>query len=65
MTVMLLPANTPQSFYRGAGRIHRFRGDAADPDPYHPEDWVASTTSRSGQHPPDCPCCLTGSCSSM
>ncbi|GAA4715101.1 class I mannose-6-phosphate isomerase [Phytohabitans rumicis] len=47
----LLPANTPRSFYRGAGRIHRFRGVAAPEDPFYPEDWIASTTSRFQQAP--------------
>jgi mannose-6-phosphate isomerase len=46
-----LDANTPRSFYRGAGRIHRFRGVPAPDDPYYPEDWVASTTGRYGQAP--------------
>ncbi|HEX8345282.1 MAG TPA: class I mannose-6-phosphate isomerase [Actinoplanes sp.] len=46
MSVLLLPANTPQSFYRGGSRISRFRGVSAGPDPYRPEDWIASTTSR-------------------
>src|SRR2546425_519366 len=47
----VLAANTPRMFYRGAGRIARFRGMAPPPDPYHPEDWVASTTSRFGAAP--------------
>ncbi|BCB91021.1 class I mannose-6-phosphate isomerase [Phytohabitans suffuscus] len=51
MSLTLLPANTPRSFYRGSGRIHRFRGIAAPDDPYYPEDWVGSTTSRFGQAP--------------
>ena len=46
MTSYLLPANTPRSFYRGAGRIGRFRGIPSTDDPYYPEDWIASTTSR-------------------
>lgn len=46
MTITLLPANTPRSFYRGAGRIARFRGVPVPADPYFPEDWVGSTTSR-------------------
>jgi mannose-6-phosphate isomerase len=57
MRPVVLPANTPRSFYRDAGRIAAFRGagcgDAdtdADTDSeagdYHPEDWVASTTAR-------------------
>ncbi|MEJ3750175.1 carbohydrate kinase [Actinomycetes bacterium KLBMP 9797] len=46
MALIPLPANTPRSFYRGAGRIHRFRGVPAPADAYYPEDWVGSTTSR-------------------
>ena len=48
MTVIALPANQPETFYRGAGRIAAFRGDAV---PDRPEDWVASTTSRFGLAP--------------
>jgi mannose-6-phosphate isomerase len=48
MRPLKLDANTPRSFYRGAGRIHRFRGIPVPADPYHPEDWVASTTRRFG-----------------
>jgi mannose-6-phosphate isomerase len=44
MTVLALPANQPETFYRGAGRIAAFRNDPGLPD--RPEDWVASTTSR-------------------
>ncbi len=51
MALTPLPANTPRSFYRGAGRIHRFRGVAAPDDPHYPEDWIGSTTSRFGQAP--------------
>jgi mannose-6-phosphate isomerase len=47
----VLAANTPRSFYRGAGRIHRFRGLEPPADPYFPEDWIASTTSRFGAAP--------------
>jgi mannose-6-phosphate isomerase len=43
-----LGPNTPDTFYRGAGRISAFRGTAFDP---HPEDWVASTTARFGAAP--------------
>jgi mannose-6-phosphate isomerase len=43
-----LGPNTPDTFYRGAGRISTFRGTAFDP---HPEDWVASTTARFGAAP--------------
>jgi mannose-6-phosphate isomerase len=48
MTVSALPANQPETFYRGAGRIAAFRG-AGLPD--RPEDWVGSTTSRFGLAP--------------
>ncbi len=48
MDPILLPANMPRSFYRGAGRIDRFRGMPAPADAYHPEDWIASTTERHG-----------------
>jgi len=51
MRPVVLPANTPRSFYRGTGRIHRFRGLPAPADEYHPEDWVASTTARFGSAP--------------
>jgi mannose-6-phosphate isomerase len=44
MTVLALPANQPETFYRGAGRIAAFRAVTGLPD--RPEDWVASTTSR-------------------
>jgi mannose-6-phosphate isomerase len=44
MTVLSLPANQPETFYRGAGRIAAFRDASGLPD--RPEDWVASTTSR-------------------
>jgi mannose-6-phosphate isomerase len=47
MEPIVLPANTPRSFYRDAGRIAAFRGtDTGDADGYRPEDWVASTTAR-------------------
>ncbi len=48
MTVIALPANQPETFYRGAGRIAAFRGHGV---PDRPEDWVASTTSRFGLAP--------------
>lgn len=51
MQPLRLSANTPRSFYRGAGRIHRFRGVPEPEDPYYPEDWLASTTARHGQEP--------------
>ncbi len=44
MTVEPLPANQPETFYRGAGRIAAFRTGPALPD--RPEDWVGSVTSR-------------------
>jgi mannose-6-phosphate isomerase len=49
MTVEALPANQPETFYRGAGRIAEFRNVPALPD--RPEDWVASTTTRFGLAP--------------
>ncbi|MBB5780361.1 class I mannose-6-phosphate isomerase [Nonomuraea jabiensis] len=51
MTLYRLPANTPRSFYRGDGRIDTFRGTRPADDPYYPEDWIASTTSRFGAAP--------------
>ncbi|AQZ68258.1 Mannose-6-phosphate isomerase [[Actinomadura] parvosata subsp. kistnae] len=49
MTVEVLPANQPETFYRGAGRIAAFRNVAALPD--RPEDWVGSVTPRFGLAP--------------
>lgn len=49
MTVDVLPANQPETFYRGAGRIAGFRNVPALPD--WPEDWVASVTTRFGLGP--------------
>ncbi|WP_431977683.1 class I mannose-6-phosphate isomerase [Micromonospora haikouensis] len=49
MTIEALPANQPETFYRGAGRIARFRDAPALPD--RPEDWVGSVTSRFGLAP--------------
>jgi mannose-6-phosphate isomerase len=49
MTVEALPANQPETFYRGAGRIAGFRTVPALDD--RPEDWVGSTTSRFGLAP--------------
>jgi mannose-6-phosphate isomerase len=49
MTVLALPANQPETFYAGAGRIAAFRSGPALPD--RPEDWVASTTTRFGLAP--------------
>jgi mannose-6-phosphate isomerase len=51
MRPVALAANTPRSFYRGTGRIHRFRGLPPPADAYHPEDWIASTTARFGAAP--------------
>jgi len=48
---LLLAANMPRSFYRGAGRIDRLRGTSIPADPYHPEDWIGSVTARSGAAP--------------
>src|SRR3981081_808480 len=36
----------PEMFYRGDGRIDRFRGTSGHED--RPEDWIASVTSRFG-----------------
>jgi mannose-6-phosphate isomerase len=49
MTVEALPANQPETFYRGEGRIAAFRNVPALPD--RPEDWVGSVTSRFGLAP--------------
>jgi mannose-6-phosphate isomerase len=49
MTVEALPANQPETFYRGAGRIAEFRNGPAPAD--RPEDWVASVTTRFGLAP--------------
>ena len=46
LTPIVLSANTPETFYRGAGRIGWFRGSPVRGD--LPEDWVASTTLRAG-----------------
>jgi mannose-6-phosphate isomerase len=46
---IVLGPNMPDTFYRGAGRIGRLRGeDPANPT-NRPEDWVASTTPRFGR----------------
>jgi mannose-6-phosphate isomerase len=45
-SVLALPANTPRSFYRDAGRITAFRSLDGASTGYFPEDWIASTTSR-------------------
>jgi mannose-6-phosphate isomerase len=49
VTVEVLPANQPETFYRGAGRIAAFRNGPALPD--RPEDWVGSVTTRFGLAP--------------
>jgi mannose-6-phosphate isomerase len=49
MTVEVLAANQPETFYRGAGRIAEFRNVPALPD--RPEDWVGSVTTRFGLAP--------------
>lgn len=49
MTLFALPANQPETFYRGAGRIAAFRSTPALAE--RPEDWVASTTTRFGLAP--------------
>jgi mannose-6-phosphate isomerase len=48
---LVLAANMPRSFYRGAGRIDRLRGAPPHADPYFPEDWIGSVTARSGAAP--------------
>ncbi|GAA5188606.1 class I mannose-6-phosphate isomerase [Rugosimonospora acidiphila] len=47
MQPVALGANPPATFYRGAGRIARFRNLPAAGQTY-PEDWIASTTARFG-----------------
>jgi mannose-6-phosphate isomerase len=49
VTVTALPANQPETFYRGAGRIAGFRATPGLPD--RPEDWVGSVTARYGLYP--------------
>ncbi|HEX5331838.1 MAG TPA: class I mannose-6-phosphate isomerase [Cellulomonas sp.] len=44
----VLGRNSPPTFYRGAGRIDRFRGVTTDVSD-RPEDWVASTVTRFGE----------------
>ena len=48
MRPVLLPANTPDTFYRGAGRIEEFRGLPSSGTVSRPEDWIGSTTTRFG-----------------
>ena len=47
MKPIRLAGNQIHHFYRGGERIARFRGIPSQ-DPYAPEDWVGSTTSRFG-----------------
>jgi mannose-6-phosphate isomerase len=47
MRPLPLAANTLSSFYTGAGRIGAFRRQTGL-DPNHAEDWIASTTPRTG-----------------
>jgi mannose-6-phosphate isomerase len=49
MDPIILGPNMPRQFYRGAGRIARFRGDGAPAD--RPEDWTGSATPRFGLAP--------------
>jgi mannose-6-phosphate isomerase len=46
MQPIALGPNTPEMFYRGAGRIDRLRGTSGHSD--RPEDWIASVTARFG-----------------
>ncbi|HTZ28640.1 MAG TPA: hypothetical protein VMC83_31870, partial [Streptosporangiaceae bacterium] len=50
MRPLPLEANTLSSFYPGAGRIGAFRHQPGL-DPSHAEDWIASTTPRTGAAP--------------
>jgi mannose-6-phosphate isomerase len=50
MRPLPLAANTLSSFYPGAGRIGAFRRQPGL-DPNHAEDWIASTTPRTGAAP--------------
>ena len=45
MQPVVLPANLPETFYRGSGRLAAFRGTDLPP---RPEDWVGSATTRFG-----------------
>lgn len=44
-----LPANTFPHFYAGGASIAAFRGVRSTGDERTPEDWIASTTTRSGE----------------
>ena len=46
MQPIVLGPNMPEMFYRGDGRIDRFRGTSGHED--RPEDWIASVTARFG-----------------
>ncbi len=49
MQPIVLGPNLPDTFYRGAGRIGRFRsGPPERAGAGRPEDWIASTTARYG-----------------
>jgi mannose-6-phosphate isomerase len=48
MDPIVLGPNMPEQCYQGAGRIARFRGEAAQD---RPEDWVGSATPRFGLAP--------------
>jgi mannose-6-phosphate isomerase len=50
MRPIVLAPNLPETFYRGSGRISRFR-QTPIPGPPRPEDWIASTTPRHGLFP--------------
>jgi mannose-6-phosphate isomerase len=47
MKAIELPANQPRQFYRGGTALSAFRGTPAS-DGYRPEDWIGSTTGRTG-----------------
>ncbi len=47
MKPIALSPNRPRQFYRGGTVIGAFRGVAPEDD-YRPEDWIGSTTARSG-----------------
>ncbi len=50
MRPIVLGPNQPETFYRGSGRIGRFRGttETGTTGAVRPEDWIASTTGRFG-----------------
>ncbi len=47
MKLIDVTPNQPQQFYRGGSMLGEFRG-AAPEDDHRPEDWIGSTTARSG-----------------